>query len=79
MAVECRFIEHVLDKYRQRMYNVCMKKRINMYLEEEDRSMVRFLQAKYGLDTESNTIRFLIRKAAKAEGYIETKQERRKE
>jgi len=56
-----------------------MKKRINMYLEEEDRSMVRFLQAKYGLDTESNTIRFLIRKAAKAEGYIEMKHERRKE
>ncbi len=68
-----------LDKYRQYMYNICMKKRINMYLEEEDRSMVRFLQAKYGLDTESNTIRFLIRKAAKAEGYIEMKQERRKE
>lgn len=53
------------------MYNVCMKKkRINMYMEEEDRLMVRFLQQKYGLDNESSVIRFLIRKAAKEEGYV---------
>jgi hypothetical protein len=51
------------------MYNVCMKKRINMYLEEEDRQMARFLQERYGLDNESSVIRFLIRKAAKEEGY----------
>jgi hypothetical protein len=44
-------------------------KRINMYLKEEDRSMVRFLQERYGLDNESSVIRFLIRKAAKEEGY----------
>jgi hypothetical protein len=50
-------------------------KRINMYLKEEDRSMVRFLQERYGLDNESSVIRFLIRKAAKAEGYPRTKKE----
>jgi hypothetical protein len=46
------------------------KKRINMYLEEEDRHMIQFLRVRYGLDTESNVIRFLIRKAAKEEGYV---------
>jgi hypothetical protein len=50
-------------------------KRINMYLKEEDRSMVRFLQERYGLDNESSVIRFLIRKAAKEEGYPTTKKE----
>jgi hypothetical protein len=49
------------------------KKRINMYLEEEDRQMVRYLQGKYGLDSASNVIRFLIRKAAKEEGYVPSK------
>ena len=37
--------------------------------------MVRFLQERYGLDNESSVIRFLIRKAAKEEGYPTTKQE----
>ena len=41
-----------------------------MYLEEEDRHMARFLQTRYGLDSESSVIRFLIRKAAKEEGYV---------
>jgi hypothetical protein len=41
-----------------------------MYLEEEDRLMARFLQERYGLDNESSVIRFLIRKAAKEEGYV---------
>ncbi len=53
------------------MYTVCMKKkRINMYIEEEDRRMARFLQTRYGLDSESSVIRFLIRKAAREEGYV---------
>jgi len=46
------------------------KKRINMYMEEEDRQMARFLQEKYGLDNESSVIRFLLRKTAKEEGYV---------
>jgi len=50
-----------------------------MLFEEEDRLMIRFLQERYGLDNESSVIRFLIRKAAKAEGYLETKKEPRKE
>ena len=50
-----------------------------MYLEEEDRQMARFLQEKYGLDNESSVIRFLIRKAAKEEGYLPNKKEQRKE
>jgi len=56
-----------------------MKKRINMYLEEEDRQMARFLQERYGLDNESSVVRFLIRKAAKEEGYLPHKKEQRKE
>ena len=50
-----------------------------MYLEEEDRNMARFLQERYGLDNESSVIRFLIRKAAKEEGYLPQKEEQRKE
>ena len=45
-------------------------KRINMYLEEEDRAIVRYLRSRLGLDTDSAVIRFLIRKAAKEEGYV---------
>ena len=53
------------------MYNVCMnKKRINMYLEAEDRRMISFLRERYGLDSEAGVVRFLIRKAAKEEGYV---------
>jgi hypothetical protein len=50
-----------------------------MYLEEEDRSMVGYLRLRYGLDTDSSVIRFLIRKAAKEEGYLPKKEEPRKE
>ncbi len=41
-----------------------------MYLETEDRRMISFLREKYGLDSEASTVRFLIRKAAKEEGYV---------
>ncbi len=41
-----------------------------MYLEAEDRRMITFLREKYGLDSEASTVRFLIRKAAKEEGYV---------
>ena len=47
-----------------------MKKRTSILFEEEDRHMMRFLQERYGLDTESSVLRFLIRKAAKEEGYV---------
>jgi hypothetical protein len=61
----------LVDRYVYVMYNVCMsKKRINMYLEAEDRRMISFLREKYGLDSEAGVVRFLIRKAAKEEGYV---------
>lgn len=41
--------------------------------------MVAYIQEKYNLDTESSTIRFLIRKIAKEEGYQTEKKEQRKE
>lgn len=47
-----------------------MKKRTSILFEDEDRRMMRFLQEKYGLDNESSVLRFLIRKAAKEEGYV---------
>jgi hypothetical protein len=55
-----------------------MKKRINMYLEEEDRRILNFIREKYGLDSEAGVVRFLIRKAAKEEGYISEKKAQRK-
>jgi len=56
-----------------------MKKRTSILFEEEDRRILRFLQGHYGLDTESSVLRFLIRKAAKEEGYIPEKKELRSE
>jgi hypothetical protein len=56
-----------------------MKKRTSILFEEEDRRILRFLQERYGLDTESSVLRFLIRKAAKEEGYIKDQKEQRKE
>jgi hypothetical protein len=47
-----------------------MKKRTSIYFEEEDRHMMQFLQEKYGLDSDAAVVRFLIRKAAKEEGYV---------
>ncbi len=53
------------------MYTKCMKKRTNIYLEEEDKQIIRFLREKYGLDSNANVVRFVLRKAAKEEGYIQ--------
>jgi len=47
-----------------------MKKRTSIFFEDEDRRMMQFLQEKYGLDSDAAVVRFLIRKAAKEEGYI---------
>ncbi len=41
-----------------------------MYLEDEDRAILQYLRSRLGLDTDSAVIRFLIRKAAKEEGYV---------
>ena len=56
-----------------------MKKRTSILFEEEDRRMIRFLQERYGLDNESSVLRFLIRKAAKEEGYLQDQKEQRKQ
>jgi len=56
-----------------------MKKRTSILFEEEDRRMMRFLQERYGLDNESSVLRFLIRKAAKEEGYRSSEKGQRKE
>ena len=56
-----------------------MKKRTNIYLEEEDKQIIRFFREKYGLDSDANAVRFVLRKAAKEEGYQPEKKELRKE
>jgi hypothetical protein len=56
-----------------------MKKRINMNLEEEDRRMTAFLREVYGLDNESSVIRFLIRRAARQEGYQRAKEQEKEQ
>ena len=47
-----------------------MKKRTSIYFEDEDRRMMRFLRERYGLDGDASVVRFLVRKAAKEEGYV---------
>jgi len=56
-----------------------MKKRTNMYLDEEDRRLIAFLKERYGLESDASVVRLALRKAAKAEGYISEKKESRKE
>jgi hypothetical protein len=46
-----------------------MKLRTNIYLEKSDREMIEWLRQKFGLDCNAATVRFLVRKAAKEEGY----------
>ena len=52
-----------------------MKKRTNMYLDEEDRRIIAFLKERYGLESDASVVRLALRKAAKAEGYISKKKE----
>ena len=54
-----------------------MKKRTNIYFEEEDKHIIRFLREKYGLDSDANVVRFVLRKVAKEEGYLPEKQQER--
>ena len=68
-----------VDIYILLPYNIYMKKRTSILFEDEDRRIMRFLQEKYGLDSESSVLRFLIRKAAKEEGYTKDQKEQRKE
>jgi sulfur relay (sulfurtransferase) DsrC/TusE family protein len=46
-----------------------MKVRVNMYIEEEDKKIIRFIREKYNLDSDAMAVRFLLRKYAKSEGY----------
>jgi len=56
-----------------------MKKRTNMYLDEEDRRLIAFLKERYGLESDASVVRLALRKVAKAEGYIKDQKEPRKE
>ena len=67
-----------LDTYAYLIYDVRMKKRTSVFFEDEDRRMLIFLQKRYGLDSDASVIRFLIRKAAKEEGYQREKKEQGK-
>ena len=61
----------LVDRYACPCYNVCMKKRTSIYFEDEDRHMMQYLQERYGLDSDAAVVRFLVRKAAKEEGYVQ--------
>jgi hypothetical protein len=47
-----------------------MKKRTNVYLEEEDKQIIQFLRVKDGLESAASVVRFLARKGAKEEDYV---------
>jgi hypothetical protein len=65
------FSQKSLDRCVYLCGNVHMKKRTNIYFEDENRRMMHFLQEKYGLDSDAAVVRFLVRKAAKEEGYVQ--------
>ncbi len=47
------------------MYTRCMKKRTNIYLEDEDKKAIAIIKAYYGLDSDASVVRFVLRKTAR--------------
>jgi hypothetical protein len=47
------------------MYTRCMKKRTNIYLEDEDKKAIALIKAYYGLDSDASVVRFVLRKIAR--------------
>lgn len=45
-----------------------MKKRTNIYLDEEDKRAIAYLKKRYGITSESDVVRFVLRKVAREEG-----------
>jgi hypothetical protein len=42
-----------------------MKKRTNIYLEDEDKKAIALIKAYYGLDSDASVVRFVLRKIAR--------------
>ncbi len=60
MAVECRFIEHGLDKRMVSRYTYSMKK-TTVYLDESDYEALALIQEHYGTKSESAALRLALR------------------
>jgi hypothetical protein len=41
--------------------------------------MIQFLQIQYGLDSEAAVVRYLVRKAAKEEGYVQREKDQHRQ
>lgn len=49
------------------VYNVCMRKRTNINLEDEDQQAIAFIRQKYGATSDTAAIRFALRKLLREE------------
>jgi hypothetical protein len=49
------------------MYNICMKKRMNIIVEEEDQKAMAVIRQVYGLPSDTAAIRFALRKLRREE------------
>ncbi len=67
--IRSKLVPNPLDTCSYLAYNMSMKVRVNMYIEEEDKKIIRFIREKYNLDSDAMAVRFLLRKYAKSEGY----------
>jgi Arc/MetJ family transcription regulator len=47
------------------MYTRCMKKRTNIYLDDEDKKAIAIIKVYYGLDSDASVVRFVLRKIAR--------------
>ena len=45
-----------------------MKKRTNIYLDEDDKRAIAYLKKRFGITSESDVVRFALRKVAREEG-----------
>lgn len=46
------------------MYNACMKKRTNMYLDEQDKAYIEAIKERYNLATDVAAVRLAIKRVA---------------
>ncbi len=59
---------YAIDRNTKLVYYVCMRKRTNINLEDEDQAAIALIRQKYGATSDTAAIRFALRKILREEG-----------
>lgn len=73
----CHVQYHLLALYIVRMYNICMKKRMNIIVEDDDQKAMALIRRVYGLPSDTAAIRFALRKLMREEETDRVQREQR--